>query len=63
MVSAMTVWPDVREFLFCHYSGRVPPTTRDLRTAVGFAFGVWGGGSSGGGSDGANSSGKVETGL
>lgn len=54
-------WPDVRGFLSCHYSGRVPATTRDFRTAFGFAFGGDGGG--GGSSGGANSSGKVETEL
>lgn len=45
----------------------MPATTRDVRTAFGFAFGddggVVGGGGSGSGSVGANSSGKVETGL
>ncbi|CAN0495050.1 unnamed protein product, partial [Laminaria digitata] len=47
-------WPDVRGFLSCHYSGRVSATTRDFRTAFGFAFS---GGSGGGdGSGGANSS-------
>ena len=57
-------WPDVRGFLSCHYSGRVPATTRDFRTAFGFAFGGdGGGGGSGGGSGGANSNGKAETEL
>lgn len=34
---------DVRGFLSSHYSGRVPATMLDFRTAVGFAFGGDGG--------------------
>lgn len=55
-------WPDVKGFLSCHYSGRVPATTRDFRTAFGFAFSGDGGGG-GGSSGGANSSGKVGVGA
>lgn len=52
-------WPDVKGFLSCHYSRRVPATTRDFRNAFGFAFSGDGDGSDGG----ANSGSKVETGL
>ncbi|CAM9633448.1 unnamed protein product [Ectocarpus sp. 4 AP-2014] len=31
-------WPDIRGFLACHYSRRVPATTQDFRRAFGFAF-------------------------
>lgn len=31
-------WPDIRQFLACHYSGLVPATTLDFRRAFGFAF-------------------------
>lgn len=40
-------WPDVRGFSSSHYSGRVPATMLDFRTAVGFAFGGDGGSDSG----------------
>lgn len=31
-------WPGVKGFISCHYSRRVPATTRDFRRAFGFAF-------------------------
>ncbi|CAN0156851.1 unnamed protein product, partial [Ectocarpus sp. 6 AP-2014] len=31
-------WPDIKGFLACHYSRRVPATTGDFRRAFGFAF-------------------------
>lgn len=31
-------WPDIKGFLACHYSRRVPATTQDFRRAFGFAF-------------------------
>lgn len=31
-------WPDIKGFMSCHYSRRVPATTRDFRRAFGFAF-------------------------
>lgn len=31
-------WPDIKGFISCHYSRRVPATTRDFRRAFGFAF-------------------------
>lgn len=31
-------WPGVKGFIACHYSRRVPATTRDFRRAFGFAF-------------------------
>eukprot|EP00903_Cladosiphon_okamuranus_P014606 g13544.t2 len=31
-------WPDVKGFMACHYSSRVPATTLDFRRAFGFAF-------------------------
>lgn len=31
-------WPGIKGFIACHYSRRVPATTRDFRRAFGFAF-------------------------
>lgn len=31
-------WPEIKGFLSCHYSRRVPATTLDFRRAFGFAF-------------------------
>lgn len=47
-------WPGVKGFISCHYSGRVPATTRDFRRAFGFAFS---GSGSGGTASGENKKG------
>eukprot|EP00752_Nemacystus_decipiens_P016753 g14991.t1 len=31
-------WPEIRGFISCHYSRRIPATTLDFRRAFGFAF-------------------------
>ncbi len=50
-------WPGVKGFISCHYSGRVPATTRDFRRAFGFAF------SGGGGGDAASGENKNKEGA